>query len=334
MLISPNKRVLRQFGLEQLGKWRGKTFIQFARDVADDILDDRMIGIVGKWGMGKTLLFNEVKRVLTQSHDSNMDFVRIVNEEKERITISSIVTAMLLDLLTAGGDTRPSEPIRRDLEARSRQLQRIMGQRVVGEGRKITVFIENAHRLHPNTIRAIKDLRELDFNGQYPLFSVVLIGHPQLGEKMDAYGEVRCRTTKYELNEATGWMTYRDRIELLKAVYGEALSPKVRELVSTLYKSPLAMCFTINGKMEQLAKIGATQVKEDAFDLSPYDYYYSLKEDGITMPDIADAAGVALGTVHNVISGNAPAMKSKVMDGLKRLSAQRIDSEFAPAVNQ
>lgn len=335
MLISPSKKVLRQFGIDQLGMFRGKTFINFAKDIADDILDNRMIGIVGKWGMGKTLLFNEVKRVLKHKPDNNVDFVRIVNEDKAGIRIGGVITAMLLDLLSQPGDSQPSEPVRRDVEARSRQLQRILGERVVVEKRKVVVFIENAHMMHPNTIRAIKNLRELDFNGEYPLFSVVLIGHPQLGEKMDAYGEVRCRTTRYDLNEVNGWMTFRDRIELLKAVYGAtAVTPKVREIVATLYKSPLAMCYTINGKMDDLAKIGADTLTEDAFDLSPYDYYYALKDDGVTMPDIARESGVAVGTVHNVISGAAPAMKDKVMDGLKRLSTQRNDSEFGQAVNQ
>lgn len=335
MLISPSKRVLKQFGLDRLGMWRGKAFINFAKDIADDILDNRMLGIVGKWGMGKTLLFNEVKRVLTQKPDNNIDFVRIVNEDKAGIRIGGVITAMLLDLLTQRGDSEPSEPIRRDVEARSRQLQRILGTRVVAEKRKVVVFIENAHMMHPNTIRAIKNLRELDFNGEYPLFSVVLIGHPQLGEKMDAYGEVRCRTTRYDLNEASGWMTFPDRVELLKAVYGEAVHPKVRNDIATLYRAPLAMCFTINKKMEDLMQIGAQQVTPDAFEFSPYDYYYALKDDGVTMPDIARESGVALGSVHNAITGNSgDDIKDKVMDGLKRLSMQRTDSKFAHAVNE
>src|SRR5690606_30539058 len=92
------------------------------------------------------------------------------------IRIGSILTAIITDTST--------ESVRRDMETRSRQVVRILGNLVVNQGKEICIVIEDCHRLHANTLNALKLMREADFAGHAPLFSVIMLGWPEFLDKL------------------------------------------------------------------------------------------------------------------------------------------------------
>jgi type II secretory pathway predicted ATPase ExeA len=141
-----------------------------------------MVSIVGERGIGKT---KAVKAALDKMK------VRKVNVEKfdkESLTIGDIRTAMITDLA-------PGTQIKRGGEVSSRQLRRIVGEAATGEGKKrpIVVIIEEAQRLHPNTLRSLKSLREMEWAGESELFTVLLLAQ---SDPMNRPGvsEVRLRS--------------------------------------------------------------------------------------------------------------------------------------------
>lgn len=120
-----------------------------------------MVSIVGPRGIGKS---EAVKPAL---RNMGATIVTVEKLDKENLTIGDIRTAIILDLT--------SEPIKRGGEVSSRQLRRILGESAVTKKLNIVVVIEEAQRLHPNTLRSLKSLREIEFAGESELFTIVLI---------------------------------------------------------------------------------------------------------------------------------------------------------------
>jgi hypothetical protein len=276
-----------------------------------------MIALSGAVGMGKTCLFNKAAAELTADPDKSPIFIYVRNFYKEKLTIGGIMTAIILDL----SDEAP----RRDLEARSRQVTRLMGVAHVRHKRNICVVIEEAHRLHYNTLRSIKELREAAFDGVSPLFSCVVIGHPELAMKLEHRKEVYWRSALLDFSESNGWMTFRERNTYLKNVYGDAIEAKPRERIAALMKAPLQMDFFIREQMEKAYHAGRNKITEECLDLTPLELKKAL---GVSLGEIATEAGIGKTTVHEALMGlGSDKTKKAVEAALEKLSNQKIDQE-------
>lgn len=145
-----------------------------------------IVSIVGERGSGKT------KAVLDGLRKLKVCQVIVRSTDKQRLLISDIEQAMILDL----SDEKP----KRGREIRARQLRRILG--VASEKHEIVLVIEESHRLHGMTLRALKALREMDWMGETELFTVVLLGQ---SDPMNRAGmaEVRLRTDTIQMQGLT-----------------------------------------------------------------------------------------------------------------------------------
>ena len=170
------RRVLQHFGIAEKPLFVNGIFSMYSQDVRNAVMDNEMIALVGPTGAGKTELYKHACLHLKTNPDQAPIFVRVCNKNKERLTIASIINAIIYDISDEGP--------RHDMEARSRQVVRLLGEKVVREKKHVCVVIEEAHRLHANTYRAIKELREESFAGVTPLFSIVLIGQQALEMKL------------------------------------------------------------------------------------------------------------------------------------------------------
>jgi len=314
-----NKRILRHFGVEQKGFYRDEVFNSMVQDIRDGVMENEMIILAGQWGSGKTTLFREVKKVLSQDPDKAPIFVRVANEERRWMRISSILTALLLNEEIGKGEQQ-----RKDLEARSLQVIRLLGEAHVNDKKKICLYIENAHELHTNTIRAIKNFRENDFAGVTPLLSIVLIGQPELLSKVNRFGEVKCRVSAYDMSEANGWMTYEKRVSYLKTVYDDALTIKARKRVANYCRSPLHMDYFVEQKMSAMHRAGKNIIDDDCFEMTPKEYYTLLEQSGkIGYTKLAKVAGVSKATISGVISGSDIRNRDKVLTAMKAIEDER-----------
>jgi type II secretory pathway predicted ATPase ExeA len=157
------------------------------RQVLTMAVDARsLVSIVGERGVGKSLA---VSKVL---HQAKVRQVRVLGADKGRITAGDIQEAMILDL----SDESP----RKSKETRSRQLRRILGE--ASRRQAVVVVIEEAHRLHSQTLRSIKNLRELDWMGESQLFAVILVGQSDCVQKA-GLAEVRLRTETVHMHGLT-----------------------------------------------------------------------------------------------------------------------------------
>lgn len=145
------------------------------------------VAIIGDRGVGKTRAVNAALR------DMKIQPVRVLAPDKTRVTAGDIQEALLQELA-------PAESVRHDHEIRVRMLRRILGE--AARKREIVVVIEEAHRLHHNTLRCVKNLRELDWMGETHLFSVVLIGQFDCTRAV-GLSEVRLRTETVQMHGLT-----------------------------------------------------------------------------------------------------------------------------------
>lgn len=138
-----------------------------------------MVSIVGERGIGKS------RAVETALEKIGVRRISVERAQKERVTIADVQKAMLIDL---------KESPKRDGELMGRQLRRVVGEASAKNGAKpMVVVIEEAQRLHGNTLRSLKTLREIEWLGERELFGVILVAQ---SDPMNRAGvaEVRLRT--------------------------------------------------------------------------------------------------------------------------------------------
>lgn len=162
--------------------FKNKTFetgdsIRIKRILSMAIQSRAMVSIIGDRGMGKSEAIN------TGLRHFNARLVSVRSADKARLLITDIEYAMIFDL----SDEKP----KRGREIRARQLRRILGE--ASAKQEVVLVIEEGHRLHGHTLRALKTLREMDWMGKTELFTVVLVGQSDPMSK-PGVSEVRLRS--------------------------------------------------------------------------------------------------------------------------------------------
>lgn len=299
------KSLLNYFGISKMGFHWSKTCQGFKDDIINAIENDQIIVIPGEVGAGKTTVFNEAAKSML-----NTKFIYVRNYFKENLTIAGIINAVIYDL----SDESP----KRDLEARSRQFIRIAGEKAVKENLKINIVIEEAHRLHKNTLRALKELREASYAGRSPFFSISLIGHPELMTKVEKRREVYWRAQVIEFNESAGWMQFNERVDYIKNVFGSAVNSEARKNIAVLCKQPLEITKYIYDKMRTAKKIGSKQLTEEIVQPSLSEL---MSRTNISYGKIAKETGIPRSTVHDAVHIQGHRQAAAVEAAIKKLAA-------------
>ena len=180
------------------------------------IKENEFVTIVGKRGSGKSWMVKKALRELKARQ------VVVRSSDKLRLLISDIERAMILDL--------SEETPKRGGEIRARQLRRILGE--ASQKEKIVLVIEESHRLHPMTLKALKTLRELDWRGETELFAVVLIGQSDPMNKAGV-SEVRLRSDTVHLQG----LTANEVRKYVEKTVGRVFSGKAIKAISLLPES-------------------------------------------------------------------------------------------------
>lgn len=118
-----------------------------------------MISIVGERGCGKSEAVNAALK------KQPVKTVWVTRGDQEKLTISDIKTAMILNL--------SAENVKRGGIVSSMQLRRVIGE--ASRKQKVVVAIEEAQRLHPSTLKSLKTLREIEWMGETELFTIILV---------------------------------------------------------------------------------------------------------------------------------------------------------------
>lgn len=282
--MNRDRALLDHFGLTADTLFWGAQHEVYASRIQDAVKGRRLIAVIGPFGSGKSML----TRSALESVD-RLDVVYVNQSDREHLRIGQVTYAMITEL--------GSENPRRDNMARNYQLSRLCGERVKQQRREVAVVIENAHRMHTNTLLALKDLREtVRYKGEAFLFSVVLVGQEPLRGKLDRFGEVAYRTKSIDLG-ANGWMSFNERCLYLEQVYADIISKGTRERIAAMYTTPLEMDYFLEGKLEQMRDAGLGVLDEEVFPLTIRELREALK---LSLRDVQKLTGLATSTISDV----------------------------------
>ena len=301
--MNRDRATLNHFGLDPDRVYWGSQHEIYAERIRDAVISRRMTSVIGPFGSGKSVL---VSSALSQV--KNLRTVYVNQPDRERLRIGQVVSSMIFEL--------SSENPRRDNTTRMVQLTRILRQ-IVHRGNEVCVVIENAHRMHADTLLALKDLRESVNQGHAFLFSVILVGQEPLHSKLERYGEVSYRTKTIDLTR-NGWMSFAERTAYLKQIYGPVIEARTRDRLATLFTSPLELDHFIEGKLELMREGGLTVLDSETFPLTIREQRKALQ---ISIRTLSKAAGIAHSAISDVEHGrNQDAeTKQRIQDALDTL---------------
>lgn len=132
------------------------------------------VAVIGESGSGKSTLRRDL---LDRVKRDQSPIVAIAPQtiDKKVLTAAHICDAIIADLST--------EAPRLSLEAKARQVQRILASSA-RTGTSHVLIIEEAHDLSVATLKYLKRFWELE-DGFKKLLGIILIGQPELGDRLD-----------------------------------------------------------------------------------------------------------------------------------------------------
>ena len=133
------------------------------------------IAVVGESGSGKTTLRRETIDRINREHVPAV-VIQPKSFDKTALKAAHICHAILADV-------KPNESPKRSLEALARQTEKALTESS-RSGQSHVLMIEEAHDLNIQTLKYLKRFWEME-DGFKKLLSIVLIGQPELHDKLD-----------------------------------------------------------------------------------------------------------------------------------------------------
>lgn len=133
------------------------------------------VAVIGESGAGKSVLRRDlIDRV--NREEADIKIIMPSFPDKSKMTVASLIEAIIDEL-------NPDVSVKRSLEAKSRQMERMLRDSSRA-GMSHCIVIEESHDLTLPMLKNLKRFWELE-DGFKRLLSIVLIGQPELKSKLD-----------------------------------------------------------------------------------------------------------------------------------------------------
>jgi len=245
----------------------------------------KIISIIGTRGMGKTWAVDQALGAM------DIHRVDVERSNRERILIDDIERALIQGL----SDETP----KRMGEIRTKQMRRVVGEAVMKK--PVVLVIEEAHRLHGQTLRSLKSLLEKDWMGKRNLFTVVLVGQSDPLRKQGV-SETRLRSDSLNLFG----LTEEEAAEFAKATVGRYFETDAIRCLARLkgarnYLELQEMLITLMG--HALISGRKTVTILDVFEIYGGGLKELVKRLNLTYSDLEKETGIPRSTI-NLIANN------------------------------
>lgn len=300
-----SKDPFKSFRMETADSLRLKRLLNMA------IESRAMVSVVASWGFGKTSALEIAFREI------DAHIVRLITPDKERVVVSDIEKALILGL--------SNESCKRTKEVRARQIRRILGE--ASREKPIVLILEEAHRMHGQTLRALKTFREMEWMGQSPLFTVVMIGQydPMRKKYVD---EVRLRSDTVFMKG----LTDSEVREYVRNTVGKSFEPDAIEAVSRLTgnRNYLDLQEIVLALMSKALELGQKKVSPlEVFDLYGGGFSEVLKRVNISLGELALEIGVSKSTLSLATSGKQGTLTDDTYNETRRKAADALRQRMA-----
>ena len=248
-----------------------------------------MVSIIAERGQGKSRAVDTILKAMeVETGLKPVCTVRLLTSDKEKVLVGDIERALITDL--------SQEEVKRTREIRARQLRRILGESA--RQQEIVLVLEEAHRLHGQTLRSLKTLREMEWMGQSPLFTVIMLGQCDPMRK-PGVDEVRLRTDTIYMKgltqcEAKGYTT-----EVVGKCFEDAAIEALSRLKSA--RNFLDLQEMLVALMEKALEYGHKKVTPfEIFDMFGGGLKELIKDADISLAELSDATGISKATISLV----------------------------------
>jgi len=319
MLKISKLEILTEFGFtrdpfKQL-RVKSSDHVRIGKVVSMAVKDRAMVSVIGERGIGKSCALRcalgnmkKIQAVFPYANDIN------------KLLISDIEQALIFDL--------SSEKPKRGREIRARQLRHIIGE--ASNRMDVVLVIEEAHQLHGQTLRSLKRIREMEWMGESPLFSVILICQADPMNK-PGVAEVRLRSDAVHMkglsreevaafvNRAAGKVFDQEAIQEISKLPGSHNYEDLKEMLFQLMGNALIEGRRVVTLSDIDSVFGARNLEEMRL------------EAGMTKSALAKRSGYSQPTVSKVLQrdGNGkltPSDKEK-KDVLSSILQQHIEKD-------
>jgi len=308
-----NYHTMKHFGLEATGNFDSPKAQQVRKELEYNINQGKITLLCGRYESGKTMLV----RQMMQKLKNKVNFVKVQTYDDKKIPMGAILREIVEEL--------GSDGVRRDIAARSKQANRLLGRKMVNEGKPNCVIVDNTpDRIDLDTMNTLKLLMEDDYMGRSPVCSFIILCWPEFLDRIKDRKDIthRCHTIKLDANH--GWFTYKDRIQYMKDVFGDIITPGARERIAKLYHLPGDINNYVVKKMEKAQKADYPKLDDKVVEPSLRERYEKLKDqfhDEVSLSIIGDIADIGKSTVSLAINSEpdtaATRKVKKAMDQLE-----------------
>lgn len=262
----------------------------------------RLVALSGLVGAGKTVLMRQLQEELAR--EGKVLVAKSLSVDKERVTLQTLMTALFFDLSPEKEPWIPSQGERRERELRD----------LIRKGRKpVALFIDEAHDLHPKTLRGLKRLSEVVKDAGARL-AIVLIGHPKLQNDLrrPTMEEIGHRTTIVSFKGIAGqqrpyidWLLTQCLAE--GVIPGDVITEEAIELLARRLGTPLQIERYLTQALEEGWRVGEKPVTAQLVEalLSPQldALEPRLRRHGYDIPDLAELINARQGEIRSLLRG-------------------------------
>src|SRR5215471_4641071 len=277
---------------------------QLLKDLKAAIHGGGLVAVTGIVGSGKTVLIARLQQQLRD--EGQIEVCESLAFEVAKVTLTTLKLALYYDLATEKDGDITGKP-----EKSERALMKVMGR----YHKPIALFIDDAHDVHGQTLRALKQMIEKTGRRGSRL-TLVLAGHPRLRNDLrrPAREETGARTTVFEFEGIQGqqrryitWLLEQcaPAVDPLEILFSDAL-----ELLATRLNTPLQIEHYLTRILEQAYRLGekpvtpaivAKTLAPDMHDLEP-----TLTRYGYNVKALSELLGIRQPEVRAFLRGQLP----------------------------
>jgi type II secretory pathway predicted ATPase ExeA len=300
--------VMEHFGLSkslyQVGYFTTEHHQQVLKELKAALRDGGLVALTGVVGSGKTMLLWRLQDQLRQ--EGEIEVSESLVFDVPRVNLSTLKLALFYDLATDKDGDLPAKP-----EKSERALLNLMRRC----DKPIALFVDDAHDLHSQTLRGLKQLIEKTRRRGTRL-AVVLAGHPKLKHELrrPALEEIGARATVFELEGIKGqqrrYITWLLEHCAASVAPTDILAPEALELLAERLLTPLQIEHYLTRALEQAYRFGEKPVTPavvtmtlapDMHGLEP-----TLTRYGYTVHGLAELLNIRPAEVRTFLHGQLP----------------------------
>ncbi|MGB3612177.1 MAG: AAA family ATPase [Elainellaceae cyanobacterium] len=289
--------------LEHVGFFETTQHAQLIQELKLAIQQGGLITVTGVVGAGKTTTLRQLQTELKREKQVIISSALAV--DKHRVNLTTLMTALFLDLATERDFKPPSQP-----ERRERKLLEL-----VEKCRKpVVLIVDDAHDLHNQTLVGLKRLIEL-VQDHGRILAILLAGHPKLKNDLRRPNleEIGARAAVFSLEGIRGHQL--DYVQwLLKSCSEQTPETLVDEdamvLLAEKLMTPLQIKHYLRLAFEEAHQVGIKPVTPDVIEsvLSKglNDMESKLVRHGYNAKVLANLLNVRQSEVRSFMQGRLP----------------------------